>query len=285
MQTRGGTCPEVSTVNLLTVLPERACDCTTNPEATACPVPIACLSWQRTPRGPQTRETVQMPKNAYAKRLPKVKDFEWLRGVSLKAQLGLNRCPVIRGSSDIAQIFGNIAVLDREIMVSGALDCKCRLIGWSVVALGTNSRMLVRIGDVFNAAIRHGANSIFLAHNHPSGSPKASKDDLDLTMDVAEAGLILGYPLFDHVIISQTGFRSLMSPRILKLKSARFKVTKASVRQASEWGSTSVEWQCRACMHSNLLITTSVNRISATQNSCRLARCRNCCQTYWLRAQ
>lgn len=226
-----------------------------------------------------------MPKHAYAKRLPRVKDFDWLRGVNLKAQLGLNRCPVIRGSSDIAQIFDNIAILDREVMVSGTLDCKCRLIGWSVVAVGTNSRMLVRIGDVFSAAIRHGANSIFLAHNHPSGSPKASKDDLSLTLDVAEAGLILGYPLFDHVIISRNGFRSLMSPRLLKLKSARFRVTKATVRQASDWGSTLVEWQCRTCKDRNLLITTSVNQISAHQHACRLARCRTCGQTFWLRAQ
>jgi DNA repair protein RadC len=134
----------------------------------------------------------------------------------LKAQLGLARCPIVRSAADVARVFSNIAVLEREVMFVGAVDTKCRLLCWELLAVGTTDRLALRIGDAFTSVVHAGGSGIFLAHNHPSGSLKTSAEDYELTLKVAKAGLLLGYPLFDHVIITKNGYRSLMMKASLR---------------------------------------------------------------------
>ena len=155
-------------------------------------------------------------------------------GENLKCTLGLDRCPIIGGASSVASVFSNLASLEQEVIVAGALDCKCRLLFWNILATGSSDRVHLRTGDAFYGAVKTHACAIFLIHNHPSGSLVPSTADIDLTRHVAEAGLMFGYPLLDHVIISSKGHVSLMSPEILKERTHLADLTPAYAHQASE---------------------------------------------------
>jgi DNA repair protein RadC len=94
---------------------------------------------------------------------------------------------------------------DREKFVTIMLDSKNRAIAANVVSIGTLNASLVHPREVFKAAILSNAASIILAHNHPSGEPGPSIEDIDLTKRLVEAGDILGIPVRDHIIIGSGG--------------------------------------------------------------------------------
>ena len=77
------------------------------------------------------------------------------------------------------------------------------------VHLGTSSQSPVGMPDVFKAAILSNSSAIVLVHNHPSGELTPSRDDIELTRRIKEAGEILGIPLLDHVIVADSGYVSL----------------------------------------------------------------------------
>jgi DNA repair protein RadC len=113
-----------------------------------------------------------------------------------------------------------IALLGPELIASPvetfwvvALDARARPKGVTQIARGTLSACLVHPREVFAAAIRDRAASVLLAHNHPSGSPEPSPEDLSLTERLTEAGELLGIPVIDHVIVAEGGFCSLGGAR------------------------------------------------------------------------
>jgi len=85
------------------------------------------------------------------------------------------------------------------------LNTRNRIIGIAPVSVGTVSASLVHPREVFKAAIRHGACSVVLVHNHPSGNPEPSDDDVSLTRRLADAGRLLGIEVLDHIIIGKEG--------------------------------------------------------------------------------
>jgi DNA repair protein RadC len=133
----------------------------------------------------------------------------------LKTSLGPERCPVLLSPEQVAGAFADLALLDREVLLVATLDCKCRLLHWGLLAVGSSDLLVVRLGEAFQGAIRHAGSGIVLVHNHPSGSLTPSRHDMSLTRRAAEAGRLLGYPLLDHVIVSRKGFRSLCRARTL----------------------------------------------------------------------
>ncbi len=82
------------------------------------------------------------------------------------------------------------------------LNTRNRIIGIVAVSTGTVSASLVHPREVFKAAISHGAHSVVLAHNHPSGNPEPSDDDISLTHRLVEAGRLLGIEVLDHIIVT-----------------------------------------------------------------------------------
>jgi len=195
---------------------------------------------------------------------------DFVLGQDLKKRFGPENCPMLNTPERIAAAFSNIATLEREVMLAGALDCKCRLLYCSLLAVGTSDRLLVRVGEAFYGVIQSVGSSIFLVHNHPSGSLNPSEQDLQLTQDVAEAGLILGYPLVDHVIVSAEGYRSLMSPGGAPAQSL--------MSQAAEESGESV-WKCNHCNSMNRLDIYNVNSQRMIPVTCRE------CRTFsWLKA-
>ena len=75
-----------------------------------------------------------------------------------------------------------------------------------LVSLGTLNASLVHPREVFRRAIKHGACSIVVGHNHPSGNCKPSQEDIRLTRQLKESGAIIGIEVLDHVIIGDRTF-------------------------------------------------------------------------------
>lgn len=89
------------------------------------------------------------------------------------------------------------------------LDTKSCVIAVEKVAIGTLSQVQIHPREVFYQAIRHTAASLILAHNHPSGDPSPSKEDVEVTAGLIEAGKVMGIPVQDHLIIGKDRFLSL----------------------------------------------------------------------------
>ena len=88
------------------------------------------------------------------------------------------------------------------------LNARNKMLGISTISIGSLNASIVHPREVFKDAIVHSAYSVVLAHNHPSGDPEPSEDDLTITKRFIEAGKILGIEVIDHIIISKNGFFS-----------------------------------------------------------------------------
>lgn len=96
-----------------------------------------------------------------------------------------------------------------EVFCALLLDGKQRVSAFVEVSRGTMTASLVHPREVFGAAVRLGAAAIIVAHNHPSGDPEPSAEDIAVTERLRQAGEILGIPLQDHVIVGRDSFVSL----------------------------------------------------------------------------
>lgn len=99
---------------------------------------------------------------------------------------------------------------EREIFMVILKDAKNYLITYQIVAIGSLSELLVHPREVFYPAIRHKAASLILAHNHPTGDPTPSQEDIAMTKTLIEAGHLMGIPIHDHLIV---GFQQFISLR------------------------------------------------------------------------
>ncbi|MBC3898514.1 DNA repair protein RadC [Acetobacterium malicum] len=106
--------------------------------------------------------------------------------------------------------------LDREQVIVCCLDNKNQPVSINVVSVGTLNSSLVHPREVFKTAILSNAASIILFHNHPSGDPEPSQEDINITTRIKDAGGILGIELLDHIIIgSNDTFLSLKEKGIM----------------------------------------------------------------------
>ena len=118
--------------------------------------------------------------------------------------------PQIRSPADVAHILqGEMAPLEQEEMRVLLLDTRSRVLAIRTVYKGSLNTTLVRIGELFREAIRANAAAVILVHNHPSGDPSPSPDDVEITRQVTDAGRLLDIQLLDHVILAQGGYVSL----------------------------------------------------------------------------
>ena len=97
----------------------------------------------------------------------------------------------------------------RELFLVILLDTKGILIRHEVVSIGTLSNALVHPREVFYPAVRHKAASLLLAHNHPSGDPSPSSQDLSITKKLVSVGNLMGIRVNDHIIIGHNSYVSL----------------------------------------------------------------------------
>lgn len=94
--------------------------------------------------------------------------------------------------------------LPQEVVRIIFLNSKLQLIASKDISKGSVSSSMAHPRDIFREAILRNASGIIMAHNHPSGDPTPSSDDVDLTKRIREAGKLLGIQLHDHIIIGKT---------------------------------------------------------------------------------
>lgn len=110
--------------------------------------------------------------------------------------------PKITGMDDVIKaVKPLIADPNKEFFIALYLNTKNGIIKQEVVSVGSLSANIVHPREIFKTACLFSASSIIVAHNHPSGDPTPSRQDIELTKKLAEAGKIMGIDVLDHVII------------------------------------------------------------------------------------
>jgi len=146
--------------------------------------------------------------------------FEILRSQAL-VELGrrisaAGKGPVteIDGPEDVFSLLDHLRHEKQEHFVAVLLDSKNGVQRVAPIHVGTLTMSLVGPREVFREAIRDGASAIIAAHNHPSGDPTPSPEDIEVTKKLVEIGQMLDIPVLDHVIV---GYRTFVSMKEKKL--------------------------------------------------------------------
>lgn len=118
----------------------------------------------------------------------------------------------IRSPADVGErLLPAMGHLEREELVVLLLNTRNVVTARCTVYAGNLAGSSVRVGEVFRDAVRRQAAAVVVVHNHPSGDPTPSADDLRITAELAEAGRLLDIELLDHVVIGAEGWISLRS--------------------------------------------------------------------------
>lgn len=104
---------------------------------------------------------------------------------------------------------------EKENLVLAMFDRKSMLIGDEVISIGTSNASLISPQEVFKTALHNKAEYIIMLHNHPSGVPDPSPEDIRVTERIRECGTLLGIPLLDHIIIGDNCYFSFREQDIL----------------------------------------------------------------------
>lgn len=116
----------------------------------------------------------------------------------------------IRAPRDLAErLLPEMGRLEREELRVVLLSSKNTVLSIERIYQGNVSAALVRVGELFRDAVRRHAAGIIVVHNHPSGDPTPSPEDLHLTAETVAAGRLLDVPVLDHLIIGHDAFISL----------------------------------------------------------------------------
>ncbi len=116
----------------------------------------------------------------------------------------------VRSPHDIAdRLMVAMSNLEQEEIRVVVLNTKNVVLRVDTVYKGNVSAALVRVGELFREAIRLAAAGIILVHNHPSGDPTPSPDDLHLTAEAVAAGRLLDVGVLDHIVVGRDGWVSL----------------------------------------------------------------------------
>jgi DNA repair protein RadC len=119
--------------------------------------------------------------------------------------------PVFRNSREVYEYFRpKFYALKKERFLCALLDVKNRVYKEMIISEGTLTSSLVHPREVFRDAIKEAAASVLFIHNHPSGDPDPSKDDIRITKRLVETGKVVGINVLDHIIISDGNFLSMM---------------------------------------------------------------------------
>ena len=124
--------------------------------------------------------------------------------------------------SDSAAVYnairGDLENQDREHFYVYLLDRKNGIIGKHLVGIGSQSAAIVHPREVFKAAIVGCAAAIICAHNHPSGDPGPSKEDIEITRRLQDAGRLIGIPVLDHIVIGRGRYYSFADEGMMECK-------------------------------------------------------------------
>jgi DNA repair protein RadC len=124
--------------------------------------------------------------------------------------------PQFRSPAEAAPMLAQyVGDTDLEVSVIAMLTIRHRVLGLHTVSVGCLSSSLVHPREVFKPAILAGSAAILFGHNHPSGDPEPSAEDIALTRRLASAGTLLGIELLEHLILGEAGRVSLHERGVL----------------------------------------------------------------------
>ena len=122
----------------------------------------------------------------------------------------------VTSPKDIAEIF--IPLLKDELKEKFIIIClnsANKIIKFETISIGSLNSSVVHPREIFKAAIENSSASIILLHNHPSGNPEPSNEDIVITRKLVESGKILDIPVFDHIIIAGVAYTSFVEKKII----------------------------------------------------------------------
>ena len=151
--------------------------------------------------------------------LTKVKGVGPAKAVEIKAALEIGRRllttapeekPRITSPADAANlVMSEMSFLDKEHLRLILMDTRNRVLGTPTIYIGSLNTSVIRIGELFRTAIKENAAAFIVAHNHPSGDPSPSPEDVSVTRKIVQAGELLNVDVLDHIVIGHNRFVSL----------------------------------------------------------------------------
>ena len=118
--------------------------------------------------------------------------------------------PQVKSPADVANLLLlEMGALEQEEMRVLFLDVKSRVLGISTIYMGSLHTAWLRVGELFREAVRRNCAAIIVVHNHPSGDPTPSPDDVKITQEIVKAGELLGIEVLDHLVIGSQRYISL----------------------------------------------------------------------------
>jgi len=153
-----------------------------------------------------------------------IEELSQIKGIGLAKAAQIKACFELGKREELEPELKNFDIKDPEAVVKAIrasirdkakehfklilLNPRNKIIGISTISIGILNASLVHPREVFKDAIMHTAASVVLAHNHPSGDPEPSEDDIKITKKLVESGKILGIEVLDHIIIGKNNFCS-----------------------------------------------------------------------------
>ncbi len=140
--------------------------------------------------------------------------FELSRRIQMQSKWLSNK--KITSPQDVADIF--IPLLRDEVKEKFLVVClnsANKIIRYEIISVGSLNSSIVHPREVFKAAIENDSASIILIHNHPSGNPEPSNEDISITKKIVESGKIMDIPVFDHIIIAGNTHTSFIEKRLI----------------------------------------------------------------------
>lgn len=117
---------------------------------------------------------------------------------------------IIKKSLDVHNLLKErMRYCDREHFVAVFLNTKHHVITVETISVGSLNSSLVHPRELFKNSIKRSAAALILVHNHPSGDPAPSNEDIEITRRLVEVGNIIGIQVLDHIIIGENGFVSM----------------------------------------------------------------------------
>ena len=142
--------------------------------------------------------------------------WRFKESIELDPELANKRSVMIRTPADVFQNYQSLFKDHvRERFIVFWLNSANKVLGFEVITEGLLNSSLTHPREVFRGAIVSTCASIILAHNHPSGNPEPSQEDITITKQIVDSGKIIGIPVNDHIIFANNNFTSLAERGII----------------------------------------------------------------------
>ena len=164
--------------------------------------------------------------NASVEELSEIKGVGLAKAAQIKAALELSKRlegdagerqkPMVKSPEDVLKIVkSQLKGKRKEHFLVLCLDTRNRLINCKPVSMGSLDTSIVHPREVFKEAVSSSAASVIFVHNHPSGDPEPSKEDVELTKRLVKAGEIIGIDVLDHIVVCDRSCLSLKAKNLL----------------------------------------------------------------------